>query len=85
MATTDTSHEPELHRDIDALLDYATRLRPDIDPEDLRGAILAADAANWPWRRTVKAVAQIVADGETPYDLRNATHTPWQGGPRTHR
>lgn len=79
---TDTTNESALQRDIEAVLDHATRLRTDIDREDLRGAILAAEASGWHWRRIVKAVAQVVADGETPYDLRNAALAPWQGGPR---
>ena len=80
---TDTWQDPAAQPALDELLDLAVATRPDIDRDDLHGAILAARAVKWTWSRTLIAVAQMLAHGETPYDLRNATLTPWQGGPRT--
>lgn len=79
----DTWQDPAAQPAVDALLDLATETRPDINRDDLQGAITAARTSGWTWSRTLIAVAQMLAHGETPYDLRNATLQPWQGGPRT--
>lgn len=79
---TDTWQDPAAQPALDQLLDLAEATRPDIDRLDLHGAVIAARTAGWTWSRTLIAVAQMLAHGETPYDLRNATLQPWQGGPR---
>ncbi|MGH3382672.1 MAG: hypothetical protein ACRDP6_48885 [Actinoallomurus sp.] len=82
--STDLGEDPVARPALDQLLDLAGATRPDIDRIDLHSAIIAARTVGWTWRRILKVVAQILADGETPYDLRNATLAPWQGGPRAH-
>jgi hypothetical protein len=77
---TDTSDRPVAQPAVDALLDFAEITRPDINRADLHGAILATHEAGWPWKRTGKAVMQILMDGETPRDLRTAATAaePWR-------
>jgi hypothetical protein len=82
MATTNTTPDkPELRRDPNALLDLAERLRPDINRHDLEGALINARDTGCPWPWTFVQTTQILASGETPYDLHNAvrnwrlTHT----------
>jgi hypothetical protein len=79
---TDTWKDPAAQPAVEELLNLATATRTDINRDDLHGAITAAHTAGWTWSRTLIAVAQMLAHGETPYDLRNATLQPWQGGPR---
>jgi hypothetical protein len=79
---TDTWQDPIAQPALDELLDLAEKTRPDINRMDLHGAIIAARTAGWTWSRTLKVVAQILADGETPYDLRNATTATFPPRPR---
>ena len=52
------------------LLIFATRSRPDWDPDRLEGAVLAAENAQWPWERIVHRVARMVTTpDEDPRDL----------------
>jgi hypothetical protein len=69
---------PHLIEDHEALLDYATRVRPDIDRRDLEGAVLALKAAPWSWTRITSAVHLMLVRGEDPQDLRNALRDPVQ-------
>ncbi|MGI5223568.1 hypothetical protein [Actinoallomurus sp. CA-142502] len=81
MATTQTADKPEFRCDPSALLDCAERLRPDINRRDLEGALINARDTGCPWPWTFVITAQILASGETAYDLHNAvrnwrlTHT----------
>jgi hypothetical protein len=74
---------PELLHDRDAVLDYTSRLRPDVDRRDLEGALLALEAAGWIWPRIVNATHLMITRLETPRDLRNALRDPIQQR-RTH-
>lgn len=70
--------EPTAHRALERLLDLAGETRPDINRHDLQGAILAAETGGWGWGWILVEVAQMLARGETPYDLRNAARAPWR-------
>lgn len=75
--------DPEPQPALDELLDLAVKTRPDIRRDDLHGAVLAARTAGWNWPRVLVEVAQMLARGEEPRDLRAATTAlPWQ---RHHR
>lgn len=67
---------PVLQPGTPALLDLAAVIRPDVDRRQLEGAILAAHEAGWTWSRTLVAVAQMLAHGEQPRDLIEATRDP---------
>lgn len=70
---------PTLEHDIDALLDLSCRLRPDLDRNDLQGAIVGAEAAGRTWPQVLVLVAGMLARGETTYDLRAAARPqPWE-------
>lgn len=76
--------EPTAQPALEELLDLAVKTRQDIRRDDLHGAVLAARAAGWTWARTLVEVAQMLARGEEPRDLRTATTAlPWQQ--RRHR
>jgi hypothetical protein len=66
--TTDPVARPAMAE----LLDLAGQTRPDIDRRDLEGALIDAHDAGCTWGWTLVTTAQILARGETPYDLRNA-------------
>jgi hypothetical protein len=68
--TTDT--DPAAQPAMPELLDLAARTRPDIDRRDLEGALIDARDAGCPWGWTLVTTAQVLARGETPYDLHNA-------------
>lgn len=71
--------EPTAQPAMAELLDLARATRPDIDRNDLQGAILGAEAAGRTWPQVLVLVAQMLARGETPYDLRNAARPqPWE-------
>jgi hypothetical protein len=68
--TTDT--DPAAVPAMAELLDLAARTRPDIQRRDLEGALIDAHDAGCTWGWTLVTTAQILARGETPYDLRTA-------------
>lgn len=70
--TTDTTHEPAAQPALEQLLDLATQTRPDINRDDLQGALIDARDNGCPWGWTLVTTAQILARGETPYDLHQA-------------
>lgn len=55
------------------LADFAVATRPDLDRDDVEGALMALRAAGWPWRRVLVQTALMLAHGEEPRDLRAAT------------
>lgn len=70
------SKNTECRPAIDRLLDLAAESRPDIPRDKLHGAILAAQNAGWAWPRILITVALMLAHGEEPRDLINATADP---------
>lgn len=70
---------------IPELLDLAVATRPDIDRDALQGAILAAGPVGWSWGRTMVAVAMMLAHGEEPRDLLEATRDPLKLRPGSRR
>lgn len=59
-----------------ALVRFVTETRPDLSPADVEGALIALEAANWPWNRIVMATAAMVCHLEEPRDLREAARDP---------
>ncbi|OLT24359.1 hypothetical protein BJF79_13530 [Actinomadura sp. CNU-125] len=55
-----------------ALITFATATRPDIDPNELQGALADCHSAGWTWPQTLVATARMLARGEQVRDLRNA-------------
>jgi hypothetical protein len=53
----------------------ACATRPDLDPDDIRGAITALTTAGWHWARVQTAVIVMCNRGEHPSDLRAAART----------
>lgn len=63
------------------LLDLATETRPDLDRDDLEGAVVDAIRAHgWAW--TLAHTARMLARGEDPRDLREAARDPLKLRPR---
>lgn len=54
------------------LADLAAATRPDLNRDDVEGAIVALRTAGWPWARVLVQTALMLAHGEEPRDLRNA-------------
>ena len=63
---------PELLPAQAELADLAAATRPDLDRDDVEGALMALQAAGWPWTRILIQTALMLAHGEEPRDLRNA-------------
>lgn len=82
MVTTEQVDRPAAQPAMQELLDLAEKTRPDIARSDLEGALLACGTAGWTWSRTLVATAQILAHGETPRDLREATRDPLKRHPK---
>lgn len=71
--------EPTAQPALDELLNLATATRPDINRDQLHNAVIAARTAGWTWPRILVETACMLARGEEPRDLRNATTAqPWQ-------
>lgn len=58
------------------LLDLAAETRPDIDRNDLQAALAACHSAGWTWARTMVEAVRMLAQGETPRVLLDATRDP---------
>lgn len=54
------------------LADLAAATRPDLDRDDVEGALMALHAAGWSWARVLVQTVLMLAHGEEPRDLRNA-------------
>lgn len=67
------------------LLDLATETRPDIDRNDLQHALAACHTAGWTWARTMTETVHMLARGEEPRDLLNATRNPLKLPARANR
>ena len=67
---------PQLVPNRPALVRFVTESRPDRSPTDLEGALLALEAAGWPWNRIVMATAAMTCHLEEPRDLRTAAADP---------
>lgn len=63
---------PELTPAPAELAALAAATRPDLDADDVRGAITALTTAGWHWARIQLAVIVMCNRGETPHDLRAA-------------
>ena len=79
-----TAAEPTAQPALIELLDLAAATRPDIDRDDLQGAILGAEAAGWSWAWVLVEVARMLARGEEPRDLRAAARAPWRHTRKDH-
>lgn len=58
------------------LLDLAAATRPDIDRSELQQALAACHSAGWTWPRTLTETVRMLARGEEPRDLLEATRDP---------
>lgn len=67
---------PQLVPNRPALIDFVTKHRPDLSATDVEGALLALEAAGWPWNRIVMATAAMTCHLEEPRDLREAARDP---------
>ncbi len=67
---------PQLVPNRPALVRFVTETRPDLSPADVEGALIALEAANWPWNRIVMATALMTCHLEEPRDLRTAAADP---------
>lgn len=67
---------PDAQPASEALLDLAAATRPDIDRGELQQALAACHSAGWPWPRTLVETARMLARGEDPRDLIEATKDP---------
>ncbi|WP_119728357.1 hypothetical protein [Thermomonospora amylolytica] len=65
------------------LLDFAQATRPDINRQDLEGALLACREAGWTWARTMVQTVLALAHGEGPRELRTLATDPLRLGRRS--
>lgn len=68
--------DPRLVAAPEALADFAVITRPDLDHDEVRKAIAACQAVNWPWNKTLIQCSLMLAHLETPRDLKTATVKP---------
>lgn len=80
MTRTRAPAKPVAQPAMQQLLDLAMATRPDLDRDDLHGALMVLHAAGWHWPKVLTAVAGMCARGETPHDLRAAARATSRAG-----
>ena len=73
---------PQLVPNRPALVRCVVEHRPDLNASDVEGALIALEAAGWPWNRIYMAAHLMTVHLEEPRDLRAAAADPTKRRPR---